>query len=564
MPTKKSAASRGKTAPRKKSSRFLLSRASFRSPRALLIMGVLVVTGLVIAVTYAATTTLFSDNFNAYRTGTCRADGSSFGRWYVNFAGGGCTKVIANASGTWLHQSPATATAPNLTHAALTTGPSFNAPYTYSVKLKTTKQLRSGSAPNPWEVGWVIWNYTDNSHFYYFTPKPNGWELGKEDPTYPGAQRFLATGASPTFPVGTAYTIEITQSTTNLITVKVNGRLVTSFTDAERPYSSGKIGLYTEDAAVNYTNVAVTTPLVPEPTPTPSGGVTPPPSSSPTPTPLPTPTPPTGMRPLPDPLYGVTVDDVANVANIVASSQNLARKPTTRIVFDENVKASYYTTAVSQLQPVSYLMGEILDSSYVKSYTAQAYHDRVAEYLAAFGDKIDLWEIGNEINGEWLGITTSVTPKMIDAYNQVKASGKRAALTLYYNPNCWSSPSNEMFTWANANVPTSMKQGLDYVLISYYEVDCNNYRPSDWTPVFQRLHDMFPNSRIGFSEVGLSNPATSTTLSKATSILEYYYGLRPQVPGYIGGYFWWYYYEDMLPYTSKPLWQTLNSAIQKY
>ena len=65
--------------------------------------------------------------------------------------------------------------------------------------LGTVRQVRNGPA-NPWEVAWLLWHYTDDQHFYSIVLKPNGWELGKEDPAYPGAQRFLATGApSPRF-----------------------------------------------------------------------------------------------------------------------------------------------------------------------------------------------------------------------------------------------------------------------------------------------------------------------------------------------------------------------------
>jgi len=36
------------------------------------------------------------------------------------------------------------------------------------------------------------------------------------------------------------------------------------------------------------------------------------------------------MRDLPDPLYGVTVDDISDVVNIVKSSTHLSHMPTTR------------------------------------------------------------------------------------------------------------------------------------------------------------------------------------------------------------------------------------------
>ncbi|HTT87751.1 MAG TPA: hypothetical protein VMF60_10305 [Acidimicrobiales bacterium] len=68
-------------------------------------------------------------------------------------------------------------------------------------------------------------------------------------------------------------------------------------------------------------------------------------------------------RSLPSPLYGVTVDDVGNLDDIVESSEHLPEMPTTRIYFDVRQRRSHYSAAVSALHPVSYLMGELLDSS---------------------------------------------------------------------------------------------------------------------------------------------------------------------------------------------------------
>ena len=45
--------------------------------------------------------------------------------------------------------------------------------------------------------------------------------------------------------------------TQNVITVYANGRLITSFTDTLAPYTAGNIGLYAEDSAVLFENVAV-------------------------------------------------------------------------------------------------------------------------------------------------------------------------------------------------------------------------------------------------------------------------------------------------------------------
>ena len=298
----------------------------------------------------------------------------------------------------------------------------------------------------------------------------------------------------------------------------------------------------------------------PSPSPSPSASPSPSPSATPSPTPTPsaspspTPTPTAGLRPLPSPLYGVTTDAITPLSDIVKALAGLSRMPTTRIVFDEWVAATQYTTAIAQIRPVSYIMGELLDSYYVKQYTVDQYKARVDEYLNAFGSSVDLWEIGNEINGEWLGDTPTVVSKMTAAYDKVKAKGLRTELTLYYNKDCWAKPANEMFKWAQTNIPDRMKQGLDYVLISYYEDDCNGLKP-DWPTVFHQLAQMFPNSKIGMGEIG------TTKAANKADYIQRYYDMKISEPNYVGGYFWWYFRQDMVPMT-KALWSTLNEAIR--
>jgi hypothetical protein len=198
-------------------------------------------------------------------------------------------------------------------------------------------------------------------------------------------------------------------------------------------------------------------------------------------------------------------------------------------------------------------MGEILDSYVVSQYSVADYAKRAEEYLSTLGNNVDLWEVGNEINGEWLGSTADVVAKMTAAYDSVKKRGKKAELTLYYNQGCWSDKAHEMFAWADRNVPASMKQGLDVVLVSYYEDDCNGLQP-DWPTVFQRLGVMFPNSLIGFGECGTKRS------SKKAAYVDRYYRMKIDHPRYVGGYFWWYFREDMVPKT-KSLWSTLAAAI---
>ncbi len=259
-----------------------------------------------------------------------------------------------------------------------------------------------------------------------------------------------------------------------------------------------------------------------------------------------------------EPVYGVTIDAVDHLASITQALSALPYKPTTRIVFDEYMPASNYTKAVNQIHNVSYIMGELLDSSAMKKYSVNAFEKRVRDYVdSPFSHEVDIWEIGNEINGNWLGKTSDVVAKMTYAYHYVKQNGGKTALTLYYNEGCASNKAHEMFNWVQNNVPSDMKQNLDYVLVSFYPDQCNFEQPN-WQQVFTKLHQIFPNAKLGFGEIGTSNDNSSK--SSKVKILQEYYGLDITVPNYIGGYFWWYFKEDMVPDT-KSLWSILKQAM---
>jgi hypothetical protein len=252
-------------------------------------------------------------------------------------------------------------------------------------------------------------------------------------------------------------------------------------------------------------------------------------------------------------IYGVTIDAVSRISNIVTALSGHSKKPTTRIVFDEWMPATDYLTAVNKINPISFIMGELLDSYYFSQYNLQQYVSRSYEYLNLLGNKVDIWEIGNEINGEWLGSTPDVVAKMDTAYKIFKNANKKTALTLYYNKNCWENPQNEMFRWAVNNVPKHMKNGLDYVWISYYEDDCNKLQP-DWQKVIDSLGKIFPNSKLGIGECG------TIKSNKKAEYIKRYYRMQINHPRYVGGYFWWYYRQDCVPNT-KTLWGTLDSAM---
>jgi hypothetical protein len=185
-------------------------------------------------------------------------DGVCRGPWCAVYNGFGTIRVVSAPDGTRaVLLSPRAATAASRTYAALVRTRQTWRDVDFTVRVRTLTQRRAG-VPNPWEVAWVLWHYADDRHFYYFVAKPNGWELGKEDPAYPGAQRYLPADKRPRYPIRRAYLVRVRHVGATM-TVWVAGKRLVTFTDRERPYRSGSIALYSEDASALFSPVTVRT-----------------------------------------------------------------------------------------------------------------------------------------------------------------------------------------------------------------------------------------------------------------------------------------------------------------
>lgn len=276
---------------------------------------------------------------------------------------------------------------------------------------------------------------------------------------------------------------------------------------------------------------------------------------------------PAGMRALRCPLDGVTVDEVSNLSGLVSAVGHFRVMPTVRIVLDTGATVGSYARAIAALEPHAYLMGELLDSSEETQVSASAEQRRVAAYLGRYGSRVDVWEVGNEVNGNWLGPYSEVAAKLVGAYDQVHAAGRRSALTLFANDlargHCGDGEREltpAQFT--TRYVPLRVRDGVDVALLSWYEQSCGGVRPAAarWDSEFAALHRLYPHALLGFGEVGLERPVSSRTLGYARGMIAYYYRLAIDVPGYLRGSFWWYFTEDAVPWATKPIWSALNAA----
>jgi 1,2-diacylglycerol 3-beta-glucosyltransferase len=179
-------------------------------------------------------------------------------QWYQVFSGYGHTSVTGSGADQTVTLSVATTRSKQVTHAALLVSRTWYQDFAASAQVRTVRQLRGGSAgtPNPWEVGWVVWHYSSPQRFYALTLESNGWLLSKQDPAYPGGERFLDSGTFPRFPIGGSHRVGIVQIG-DQITVSADGRVLTKFIDTQRPYLTGAFGVYAEDSVASFSAIHV-------------------------------------------------------------------------------------------------------------------------------------------------------------------------------------------------------------------------------------------------------------------------------------------------------------------
>jgi hypothetical protein len=191
------------------------------------------------------------------------------GKWLNKYNGLGASGTVnitsstAKDTNTVFYEEPKTSTSPNETHAALTLTTQTYEDVEMHLKVKTNKQLRQNSAPNPWEVAWIMWRYQDDWHHYYFIFKPNGIELGKkQNENQAEEQIFLYTANEPKLKIDEWNTWYIKMSGNHIeIWLEIaDGSMqkVVNYYDNTPIMGSGNIGLYTEDAHVQFDDVHIT------------------------------------------------------------------------------------------------------------------------------------------------------------------------------------------------------------------------------------------------------------------------------------------------------------------
>lgn len=227
-------------------------------------------------------------------------EGEDFGQWNVEYDGYGTVAVVRDETRQRVVDLQPAIDPPQAgTTAAMVKGQAeTSGDVVVRARMRTLSQNATSrepaQTPKPWEVGWIMWNATTRDgpgdqgtgiptdvteHSYYLALKPNGWEIGKLDQALftaggDGGQRYLATGSSPTYPVGSQWRYVVISQIDSTIRVRVDGVTLATFTDgpgsggyrpwtsypAQEIYTSGALALYSEDAHVQFKDVSVKRP----------------------------------------------------------------------------------------------------------------------------------------------------------------------------------------------------------------------------------------------------------------------------------------------------------------
>jgi hypothetical protein len=344
---------------------------------------------------------------------------------------------------------------------------------------------------------------------------------------------------------------------------------------------------------------------------------------------------------IPNRLFGLTIDGTSfenpkRIKQIIKELKTLrdnnlnADPPTIRIVLpveaDPNYLDKEHIDLIKELkQPykgkvLAYVMAEIMDSFDEMSSrcfieldiekSKKCYLDRANSFYEKLKKEngenyVDIWEIGNEINGDWFGETEAtkgekskrreITVAQIKAvYDAFEEKGLKTAITYYFNDD--GNGLNGRHSYDETNSESGMTKwivdngdnfkNVDYVLISYYpdnNFDGNSEKPidltaADWKRIFALVEKNYsPNTKFGIGEMGTHcqfencsdrnscqrqdndhkcSRSSGCCPAAQVAIINQDYSLTdkeirrnlsdPMRNRFVGGYFYWFYSTDVI------------------
>lgn len=209
------------------------------------------------------------------------------------------------------------------------------------------------------------------------------------------------------------------------------------------------------------------------------------------------------------------------------------------------------------------VMGCILDTAqWPSTLTPEAYAERVKNIVLHYRGKVDVWEVGSEINGDWLG-GSSAPLGLEQAYKIFLAGATRAKeldpqaqtlATLYWWEATAPDREHSFSGWLKAHAAKGLAKNIDILGLSLYPED--NPVGMSLERAFATAADALPGTKLMLSSFGYVeqdalkgywwlSPEDIDGARKDIVIL--YTTASCAMPSSLGGGFWWQTLEQMLP-----------------
>lgn len=252
------------------------------------------------------------------------------------------------------------------------------------------------------------------------------------------------------------------------------------------------------------------------------------------------------------PWLGVTMDTIEGYGSTLDLASGLTDPyGWVRIVIDPGTNFSAYAPVVrrAHLNGLK-VLGQPIDSFYASAFSGRDYLHRIQRAVKAL-PAVDAWEIGNEVNGGWLGPAMGDRIARAAAWLRSSHPDKIVVVTLYWQIGT-DAPKWSTFNWIRDELKASTIRDTDVFLLSTWLEDAPMGLAYD--RILRALHDALPGSSVGIGELGYWAQGTSRAwwygarldpTAGRRIVLDQLYRASMGYSWSVGGVFWWYFAEDM-------------------
>lgn len=213
------------------------------------------------------------------------------------------------------------------------------------------------------------------------------------------------------------------------------------------------------------------------------------------------------------------------------------------------------------------IMGTVLDTAqWPRTMTPQVYAERVKNLALHYRDKIRTWEVGSELNGDWLGgVRDPLSPD--EVYRVYRAGAAKlkeldpsfeSVVTLYWWDGTAPSEEHSTFGWLKRRSREGFGRDVDVVGLSLQPDD--NPVGMAFETIFERVHREVPDKRLMVSSLGYVEGDKlqgwwwfdpEDVEAGRSDVLIFMTTASCAMPRSLCGGFWWQTLDQMIPGNRK-------------